>query len=90
VFICCNEKEKDPVWKVKVKIKQSHNRPSVAQKGSRRFRLPDFQDTRHMKVVKLSALCTGRLYPQEMFLVLIFARGFVDPRAIVGLEGLCH
>ena len=40
--------------------------------GFQEVEAPRFQDNRHMKVVGLSALHTGRLYPQEMIKYITF------------------
>jgi len=69
-----------------IKVRESLYRPCRIPEDE----TPRFQDNRHMKVVRLSALRTVLLYPQEMFLVLISVRGGVDPMTIMRPEGICQ
>jgi len=73
---------------VKCKGKAIPGHAYYRPRGSQEVEAPGFRDNRHIKVARLSALHTGRLYPKEIFLVLISVRGWFDPRTIVRPEGL--
>ena len=70
----------------KSKGKTVPSQARMVPKGSRKLRFPDFMTTTQ-DGGRLSTLRTGRLYLQEILLVLISVRGWVDPRAIVRSEG---
>jgi len=73
---------------LKVKRKAIPVQAHYRSRGFQEFGAHRFRDTRHMKMTRLSTLCTGRLYSQEIFLILISVRGRVDPKAILRAEGL--
>jgi hypothetical protein len=69
---------------LKEEVKQSLYRPWGFQKAE----IPRFLSNRNKKVLRLSVYSPATFTPQELFLVLIRVRGWVDSRAIVLPEGL--
>jgi len=61
---------------VKGKGKAVPFRAWTGPEDSRKLSFPDFVTTAQDDG-RLSAICTGRLYPQEILLVLIYVRGRV-------------
>jgi hypothetical protein len=47
--------------------------------GLQEFGAPEFLDSWHMKVSRLSALCTVHIHPMNIFLILIYVRSESTP-----------
>ena len=58
--------------------------------GSRRFRLSDFHDIRHMKVVRSSTSRTGHLYPQKCSWHWFWLGAESTPQPWCGRKEICH
>jgi hypothetical protein len=78
-----------PKRKYTTKIKQSRNRPGVAQ------RVPGALGSQISMTLGTWRWWGGQphgpaAFTPRMFVVLIFTRSWVDPRAMVRSEGICH
>ena len=75
---------------VQCKVKTIQLQAWTGPEGSRRLRLPDFMTIGTWRWQGCQYYATAAFTPQEIFLVLIPIRVWVNPRVTVRPEGLCQ
>ena len=71
------------------KVKESRNRPGVAQRVTGGLGSQIFMTFNTLRWWSCQPHAPAAFTPQETFLVLIFSRGWVDPRAMVRSAETC-
>jgi hypothetical protein len=72
------------------KVKAVPLQARCGPQGSRSFRIPDFHDIRHMKVVRSSASHTGRLYLRKYSWYSFSLGAESIPGPWYGRKEICH
>jgi len=88
--VCWSVKFPTCIGEVKVMVKESLNRPGMAQRVPGGLGSQIFMTFGTWRWYGRQPHASAAFTPKGKFLLLIFTRGWVDPRVKVRSEGICH